>query len=261
VVKRVAIVACSFAMLASGAHAGTYLLMEFFARQRADVPPWAIVHPPGYNGSGGGLEVRVCVDPSPPQNPGDPANNLLAGPLEWALGVWNALEPMVNNCGGRRNCEVWEDGATPGGTIHLASTLLHEIGHCAMGLGHPNLRELQPDNPIHQPFFQAAPPVWYSGVCNVDNNGCCHEHTSFTSSINAKDISLGDSAIRGEASNNQTNDCPTSGLATAETSAASEPRDWLQTQTARWPSRSVLGTLAPSQSCTRETHGSGSSLG
>jgi hypothetical protein len=66
--------------------AGTYFAMEFFARELSEeIPPFAIVHPPGYTGVGGELEVRVCVDLT------DPANHVLVGPLQDALAMWNEL--------------------------------------------------------------------------------------------------------------------------------------------------------------------------
>jgi hypothetical protein len=228
-IRSVPITVVLATLVTSAAQAGTYFPMEFYARRAPEVPPFAIVHPPGYTGAGGTLEVRVCIDPSPPQNPGDPDNSLLAGPLEWALGVWDRLEPMVNNCGGRNNCSVWEDSSFPEGKPHLASVLLHELGHCAMGLGHPDFRELEPDNPDDQPFFQPEPvPLWFSGVCNVDNNGCCFEYTSFTNSVNAKDISLGTGGVRGDRQNSQTNNCPTAGLASTAETVEAEPTDWLR---------------------------------
>jgi hypothetical protein len=177
--------------------------MQWFARNDPNVPPFAVVHPAGFDGTGGGvLTVNVCVDPA--TTPTD--NTLLVAPLTWAIQTWNMLSPMLNNCGGPNTCSVWEDTTFPGGATHAASTLLHELGHCAMGLGHINLTELAV-NP-----FQDSSGVWYSGTCDVDGDNCCAENTSFTNSVNAKDIT-NSTALPGDFANVHINNCPTAMLA------------------------------------------------
>lgn len=123
------------AMAANPAAGGVYFSMEFYVRRSpSPLPEYTIVHPPGYDGSGGVLEVRICVDPGAPSRP-------LVGPLLAALRMWNQLKATTGNCGGAQTCVVIEDTSFPAGTTDAMSTLLHEVGHCAMGLGHPNLKE------------------------------------------------------------------------------------------------------------------------
>jgi hypothetical protein len=178
--------------------AGTYLGMERFARERSeDVPPFAIVHPPGYTGAGGELEVRVCVDLT------DPANQILVGPLQDALAIWHGFQPITGNCGSGNDCRLNEEPGTVG-ELDVMSTILHELGHCAYGLGHPDFRELVDADPR-----QDSRGIWFSGTCDVDNDGCCGELTSFTNSINAEEV-LDTSGIRGDQEDNPINRCPTS---------------------------------------------------
>lgn len=95
------------------------------------VTPFGIVHPPGFSGPGGPLVVKICVEPS---------SASLVGPVQRAIATWNASLPTVGNC--PAPCLVVEEaeqaltGAIP---YHAESVLLHELGHCALGLDHPNL--------------------------------------------------------------------------------------------------------------------------
>jgi hypothetical protein len=54
----------------------------------------------------------------------------------------------------------------------------------------------------------------------VDGDDCCHEHTSFTNSVNAKDIG-NPSLVPGDFSNDPSNNCPTSSFTEATESVAS----------------------------------------
>lgn len=108
--------------------------LDFVSDPNYTIPPFAITHPPGYDGSGGELRIRICL--------ADGAESLKR-PLERAIDTWNALLPTLGNCTG---CKVWED--TPDGlTIaHAETTLLHELGHCPLGLDHPDRNwDPQPD--------------------------------------------------------------------------------------------------------------------
>ncbi|MEO8276378.1 MAG: hypothetical protein ABI639_09165 [Thermoanaerobaculia bacterium] len=126
--------------------------------------PVIIVHPQTYIGSSGPIEIDVCLSSSAPE---------LEASLKWAVAKWNALKPTVNNClPGRGGC-LKADAALcqqpeptpiqpdtyPCPPIFQSAkdTLLHELGHCVMGLGHNN---------------------W------VKNNGA-GDHTSFTATRNA----------------------------------------------------------------------------
>ncbi len=93
--------------------------------------PYAIVHPPGFSGAGGHLFVDICVLDSGFND------GRMIGALQAAIETWNSLAPTTGNCQG---CVLWEE-MLPAGAVDLESVLLHELGHCAMGLGHVNLGE------------------------------------------------------------------------------------------------------------------------
>jgi len=126
---------------ATGANAGC--LMGHPVSQNAgcapncEVTPFGIVHPPGYTGTQTNVPVRVCLNPADAQ---------LEAPLQRAIELWNGLVPVdglattgfhPGNC---RHCRTWEQGEDyPASTAYYAlSVLLHELGHCAMGLDHMN---------------------------------------------------------------------------------------------------------------------------
>ncbi|MGD8357039.1 MAG: Ig-like domain-containing protein [Lysobacterales bacterium] len=80
----------------------------------------SIAHPTGYTGTGGTLNVGVCIDP-------DSANAQdLVIPIRNNIAVWNALQPIANNV---------QLNQVSG--IDAESVLLHEMGHC-IGLAHVN---------------------------------------------------------------------------------------------------------------------------
>jgi hypothetical protein len=85
-----------------------------------------VTHPPGYNGTGGTLNVTVCIDPTS-------AN---AAAMEQSVrnvvATWNALTPASPNMFFFGNNNIGDS------QIDFESTALHEVGHC-LGLGHPNL--------------------------------------------------------------------------------------------------------------------------
>ena len=79
-----------------------------------------ILHPTGYTGSGGNLNVGVCIDPNSLN-----AQDLVI-PIKNNISVWNDLQPIANNV---------QTGVVSG--IDAESVLLHEMGHC-IGLAHVN---------------------------------------------------------------------------------------------------------------------------
>ncbi len=85
-----------------------------------------VTHPIGYNGTGGTLNVSVCIDPTSPN-----AASMVQS-VQNVVVAWNALSPTSPNLlfGGSNNIGASE--------IDFESTALHEVGHC-LGLGHPNL--------------------------------------------------------------------------------------------------------------------------
>ena len=82
-----------------------------------------ITHPRGYNGTGGKLDVKVCIVPNTP-NASD-----MEQPVKNAIAYWNKRQPTTSNI-----------RSLPGGTSKLdfESIFVHELGHC-VGLAHPNL--------------------------------------------------------------------------------------------------------------------------
>jgi hypothetical protein len=102
------------------AHAGAFT----FAGEANGVN--VVTHPPGYNGTGGTLNVTVCIDPTSPN----------AAAMEQSVrnvvATWNALTPASPNLFFYGNNNIGDS------QIDFESTALHEVGHC-LGLGHPNL--------------------------------------------------------------------------------------------------------------------------
>ena len=79
-----------------------------------------ITHPKGYLGSGGDLNVGVCIDPA------SDFQDELVIPVKNNISVWNDLQPVQSNL---------DPNAVSG--LDVESVLLHEMGHC-IGLAHVN---------------------------------------------------------------------------------------------------------------------------
>jgi PKD repeat protein len=79
-----------------------------------------ITHPTGYLGSGGVLNVGVCIDPASYNA------SQLEIPVRNNIAVWNDLAPIASNV---------QPDAVNG--LDVESVLLHELGHC-IGLAHVN---------------------------------------------------------------------------------------------------------------------------
>lgn len=85
---------------------------------------YLVMHPTGYNGAGGVLEVRICSAPE------------TRHATLFAIDKWNALDRTTGNCSG---CRLWEEGGSGSDAPRsMENTMLHELGHCAMGLDHVN---------------------------------------------------------------------------------------------------------------------------
>ena len=100
------------------------------AAPQFDITPFGIVHPFGFNQAGGSIAIRICVD-------SDPGTGLAAA-TQWAAALWNGLQAKTENC---FRCTDFEEGDVNFGTSvpwTLASTLTHELGHCALALDHGN---------------------------------------------------------------------------------------------------------------------------
>jgi hypothetical protein len=162
------------------ANAGTYSNIDRFARyfpgtDPNNVAPFAIVHPTGYGGVGGVISIGVCVEPG--------SEDLLL-PLFSAIEVWNSLTPRYGNCFG-----CWAAGDTPvGGRTSLQWLVMHELGHCAMGLGHPNLVEID-DGELDGTY--SDPRYWRTGTCDLGYGIGCGQVTNYASSVNATNIISG----------------------------------------------------------------------
>jgi hypothetical protein len=85
-----------------------------------------VVHPKGYTGSGGTLNLTVCIDPSSPNAAS------MAAPVQNAIATWNGLAPTSPNL------SLGASNNIPSSDVDFESVVLHEMGHC-LGLGHPNL--------------------------------------------------------------------------------------------------------------------------
>lgn len=85
-----------------------------------------ITHPTGYNGTGGVVTVRVCINPA----------SAHATEMEYAIqnniAVYNQLTPTLDNLQRNGNNNI------PSGSLDFESVALHEIGHC-LGMSHVNL--------------------------------------------------------------------------------------------------------------------------
>lgn len=102
-------------MLATPLHAGTFI--DFNQNSAAKV-----VHPGGYNGSGGELTVGICLDPNALPASGDPTQA-----MRNVAATYNRMEAKLGN--------LADNNA---GKVDFESVLLHEIGHC-IGMDHVTL--------------------------------------------------------------------------------------------------------------------------
>lgn len=86
----------------------------------------AILHPFFYVGTGGPLTVNICVSPTFAEiDRAEPA-------IVRAIATWNNMAFQNNNL----------KQTTPVGFVDFETIILHELGHCSYGLGHPNLSGL-----------------------------------------------------------------------------------------------------------------------
>ena len=118
-IKYIPILFAGTLMLFSGALQSTAFI---FADENN---PNRITHPTPYTGTGGDLEVSVCIATS-----SESQSELLVS-LQNSIVVWNQQQPVSPNLFFGANTNI------PPGAVDFESTLLHELGHC-IGLAHPN---------------------------------------------------------------------------------------------------------------------------
>ena len=113
------VVVCALAVGAVQARGGAFLFAEEGFED-------TIMHPIGYDGTGGILEVTVCIDPSAVNA------DAMVRPVENVVRTVNALAPTT------ANVRLGTDNNIPPDRVDFESVALHELLHC-MGLAHPNL--------------------------------------------------------------------------------------------------------------------------
>ncbi len=84
-----------------------------------------VTHPEGYTGTGGTVNVTICIDPT--------SANAAAMeiPVQNLVKTWNELSPATSNS------KLWGANDLASNEVDFESLALHEVGHC-LGLAHPN---------------------------------------------------------------------------------------------------------------------------
>jgi len=88
--------------------------------------PDRITHPSGYTGTGGVLDVEVCIDAT------------AADAADMVISVNNIVKQINAMSAVASNLFFGDENNIPPGVTDFESLVLHELGHCT-GLGHPNL--------------------------------------------------------------------------------------------------------------------------
>jgi len=160
------------ATITSNVSAGSYIFVGervvLDTMHPQQMPAFSIVHPPGYDGSSGVLDVKICVLTG---------SEVLTPVVQAAIDTWNSLEARTDNCD---SCILFEETPPPVTSLPAFSSILHELGHCALGLDHINLVET-----VRTPNFFRV------GTCDVDSDNVCGESTSFTQAANMTEIDEG----------------------------------------------------------------------
>ncbi len=120
VLSNIKIVAIASMLVSVQANAGSFI----FAGDANGLD--IITHPSGYNGTGGQLDIEVCID----------SNAVDAAAME--VSVINSLRELNRLTPVSPNLFFGGNNDIPSGRIDFQSLTLHELGHCT-GLGHPNL--------------------------------------------------------------------------------------------------------------------------
>ncbi|MCK5829553.1 MAG: hypothetical protein KAH20_04565 [Methylococcales bacterium] len=103
--------------------AGTYVFAGGTNNAGGPIPNDLILHPTGYNGNGGVLNLKVCI------RPGSPDASQLIQSTKNIVATWNEQKVTSSNL----------LNVLPNNSLYdVESVLVHELGHC-LGLGHTNL--------------------------------------------------------------------------------------------------------------------------
>jgi hypothetical protein len=117
-----------------------------------EIPPFAITHPFGFTGPQTTLQIRICVDA---------ASSQLEPGIQRAITKWEAMLPTTGNCAG---CVLWEETPPPQGNFYADTTILHELGHCAVGLDHVNrLWDADNDGTFESTSFTLSAEAFHPG--------------------------------------------------------------------------------------------------
>lgn len=119
IIAKISGLGMTLIFLSSQVSAGAYI----FADEINGVN--VITHPSPYNGSGGVVTVRVCIDP------GSPNASEMEYSIQNNVDVYNQLLPTTGNV------KLGANNNVPASTIDFESVALHEIGHC-LGMAHIN---------------------------------------------------------------------------------------------------------------------------
>lgn len=101
-----------------------------------------ITHPTPYFGTGGDLDVSVCIATN-----SESQSEMLVS-LQNSIHTWNQLQPVSPNLFFNANNNI------PANSFDFESTLLHELGHC-IGLAHPNAAS-ESNLPVSQSNYTRA---------------------------------------------------------------------------------------------------------
>jgi hypothetical protein len=124
--QKLPVLACLSALVVAGTfspivYGGSFVYGEFAPDTRT--------FPAGYTGSGGTVNLNVCVVPGTP-NAVD-----IEQSIKNNIAHWNKLQATSSNL---RNMDIPSSTPQPSFTYDFESIALHEMGHC-IGLGHANL--------------------------------------------------------------------------------------------------------------------------
>lgn len=129
--------------------AGTFIFAE------SQDNPDLIAHPAGYDGSGGTLEVEVCIATD------SESRSQLEIPVQNVANTWTGFSPELENV-------TLPDGDLASNEFDVESVLLHEVGHC-IGLAHPNLGRKEDVDETDTNFAQTT--AGDNGTYDLDDGG------------------------------------------------------------------------------------------